>query len=97
MPDKILEEFGGREILELMVGAKEFRSTNDSYVQFVTGSFRVEVCRVRNQLAETNGYSLTIWRLPSYERICRHDYITPCLGLVSRLFEFHTGCSLTFG
>lgn len=97
MRDDILEEFGGREILELMVGAREFRSTNHNYLQFVTDTFRVEVSRVRNRLTETNGYSLTIWKLPSYERICRHDYITPRLGLVSRLFEFHTGYSLTFG
>ena len=97
MADEILEEFGGWEILELMVGAREFYSTNDNYLQFVTDTFRVEVSRVRNRLTETSGYSLTIWKLPSYVRVCRHDYITPRLGLLSRLFEFHTGYSLTFG
>jgi hypothetical protein len=96
MPDEILEELGGRDILVMMIGAREFRSSNDNYVQFVTDTFRVEMCRVRNRLTETSGYSLTIWRLPSYERICRHDYITPRTGLVSRIFEFHTGYSLTF-
>lgn len=97
MAEDILEELGGKDILVMMVGAREFRSTNDNHVQFVTDTFRVEVSRVRNRLTDTSGYSLTIWKLPLYERICRHDYITPRIGLVSRLFEFHTGCSLTFG
>ena len=97
MAEDILEELGGQDILEMMIGAREFRSTNDNYVQFVTDTFRVEVTRVRNRLTETSGCSLTIWKLPSYERICRHVYITPRIGLVSRIFEFHTGYSLTFG